>query len=85
MALLRFHDCKRCDAGPPGCAPSPQLLVKENKVSEFFKMTVNRQKYVQTHVPVHKGSVADPDPWNLYHFPGSGSVSIIGWIRNTAI
>ena len=21
------------------------------------------------------GSVADPDPWNPYHFPGSGSVS----------
>ena len=20
-------------------------------------------------------SVADPDPWNPYHFPGSGSVS----------
>ena len=28
------------------------------------------------------GSVADQDPWNPYHFPGSGSVSKFGWIRN---
>ena len=27
-------------------------------------------------------SVADPDPQNLYKFPGSGSVSKFGWIRN---
>ena len=27
-------------------------------------------------------SVADLDPWNPYHFPGSGSVSKNGWIRN---
>ena len=30
-----------------------------------------------------ESSVADPDldPWNPYHFPGSGSVSKNGWIR----
>ena len=27
-------------------------------------------------------SVANPDPWNRYHFPRSSSVSIIGLIRN---
>ena len=27
-------------------------------------------------------SVADPDPWNPYHFPGSGSISKNGWIRD---
>ena len=29
-------------------------------------------------------SVSDPDPWNPYHFPGSGSGSVSknGWIRN---
>ena len=26
-------------------------------------------------------SNADPDPWNPYHSPGSGAVSLIGWIR----
>ena len=31
-----------------------------------------------THSPpfLHTTSVADPDPWNPYHFPGSGSVSV---------
>ena len=25
--------------------------------------------------------MADPDPWNPYYLPGSGSVKKIGWIR----
>ena len=37
MALLWFHDCKQRNAGLPGCAPSPQLLVKDNKILEFLK------------------------------------------------
>ena len=27
---------------------------------------------------MHTGSVANPDPWNPYNFPGSGSVSKVG-------
>ena len=39
---------------------------------------------VKINVTYYCYSVADPDPWNPYHFPGSrsGSVSKNGWIRN---
>ena len=40
--------------------------------------------YVMVHtLSILVGNLADPDPWNPYHFPGSGSVSKNGWIRNS--
>ena len=67
----------------PEVMASKRILLEQglSEQMDLKRLEISREIFFNSFLYILYSSVADPDPWNPYSFPGSGSVSKIAWIR----